>query len=351
MLKYNEICHANFAKSFRGGERQTLLLIEELSQKGYKQVIFTREKSQLAKRLLSIKNLTIIQIKKPYIFSLRKVNSNAIIHAHETKAAQFAYFAHLCFGNPYIITRRVVNPISKIFFNRAIYLNSKYTIALSTAIKEQILELNQNVNIKIIPDAFSNLEYKTKEVQNLKNKFKNKFIIGSIGELDNDTKGQLYLIEALKMLEKDYKEIHLILLGKGKDFQLYKDTSKDMTNISIEGFVNNVGDYLQCFNLFVFPSIKEGLGSSLLDVMNFEIPIIATNTGGIPDIIKDDFNGVLIEMKNTQAIYDAILKLYHNKELVKKYTDNAKNNLKNYHITSITSSYEACYNIEKEILQ
>jgi len=340
------ISHVNFAKGFRGGERQTLLLIKELSKQGYKQLILTRVNSELAKKLNTIDNLEIIQVNKPYVLSISKVKFSSIMHAHETKAAQFVFFANLFLKIPYIITRRVVNSIKNNFFNKLIYQNSRYTIALSNAIKDQISLLSKDINIKIIPDAYSKLEYNKEEVIKLKSRFKDKFIIGSIGELDNKVKGQLYLIQAMKLLEKEFPEIHLVILGKGKDLEKYKEISKDMTNITIEGFVSNVGDYLKSFNLFVFPSLKEGLGSSLLDAMDFEVPIITTNTGGIPDIVQNNINGVLVEPRNSKDIYTHIVKLYKDKELADRYILNAKNNLVNYDIKIIAANYLKCYKKE-----
>ena len=101
------ITHINFAKGFRGGERQTLLLIKELSKRGYIQKVLTRKESELAKRLEGIENLEIIKINKPYIFNVKAIKDSSILHAHETKAAQFAYFAHIIYDIPYIVTEEL----------------------------------------------------------------------------------------------------------------------------------------------------------------------------------------------------------------------------------------------------
>jgi len=116
------ITHCNFAKGFRGGERQTLLLIEALSNMGYSQKLITRKNSTLAEKSNHIKNLEIIKISKPYIFSVGSMKSTTLIHAHETKSAQFAFFANLIFKIPYVVTRRVDNRIKDNFFNKKINL-------------------------------------------------------------------------------------------------------------------------------------------------------------------------------------------------------------------------------------
>lgn len=345
------ITHINLAKGFRGGERQTLLLIKELSKQGYIQKVITRTNSELAKRLKDTKNLTIIKIHKPYFFNLKAIKDSSILHAHETKAAQFSYFSNLIYNIPYIITRRVDNPIKNNFFNKNIYTKATYTVPVSSVIKNETLKINDKINIKIIADAYSKLTINEDGVKKIKQKFQDKFLIGNIGELDNNHKGQYYLIEAMKKIQTNYPNIHLLFLGKGKDEQNYKKQSKDLRNISFEGFVNNVEDYIKCFDLFVFPSLHEGLGSILLDIMQMQVPIIATNVGGIPDIIHNNQNGILIEPKNSDAIYNAIVKLYKNKELRETLSKEAFKTKDNYSFEKMTNHYINIYTeIENKLI-
>ena len=337
------ITHLNFAKGFRVGERQTLLLIKELSHRGFKQKVITRKKSELAVRLSKINNLEIIKISKPYVLSLNKIKDSSILHAHETKAAQFCYFANALFGIPYIITRRVDNPIKNNFFNKRIYENSTYTAVLSKAIEKETLKISKNINTKIIPSAYSKLEVNQNNVELLKKRFQNKFLLGNIGELDNSHKGQFYLIEAMKKLASTYPNIHLILLGKGKDEINYKNQAKDLNNITFEGFVDNVGDYIQALDLFVFPSVNEGLGSILFDIMQSNVPIIASDVGGIPDIVHHNTNGFLVEPKNSDKIYDAIEKLYLDEDLRKRLLKEAFKNIDNFGFEKMADRYEKIY--------
>ncbi len=338
-----KITHVNFAKGFRGGERQTMLLIGELSKRSYMQKILTRKKSQLAKRLKDIKNLEIIEISKPYILHLAKTDGSSIIHAHETKAAQFAYFANLIYKIPYIITRRVDNPIKNNFFNKKIYQNSLYTVALSNAIKNETLKISNKINMKIVPSAYSILEINSKRVESIKERFNNKFLIGHIGELDNAHKGQYYLIEAMRKIAQKFPYIHLVLLGQGKDEQKFKTQADNLANITFEGFVDNVGDYMQCFDIFVFPSLHEGLGSILFDVMQSNVPIIASDIGGIPDIIENGKNGILVPTKNAKEIYKAIEKLYLNESLRDRLSNASFKNIENYSSKKMCDRYIELY--------
>lgn len=336
------ITHTNFAKGFRGGERQTLLLIKELSKKGYLQKVFTRVNSNLADRLEGIKNLTIIRAKKPYIFSLSKAKNSSIIHAHEAKGAQFAYFANLFYKIPYIITRRVSFPIKNNFFNRAMYTNSSYVVTVANYIQDTVKKINKDLKFKTINSAYSDLKIDNKEVQNIKDRYKSKFIIGTIGELEH-LKGQYYLIEAIRMLNKEFDDIELILLGKGSQEELFKEQTKNLDNVTFTGFVNNVGDYIQCFDIFVFPSLSEGIASILFDIMKSDVAIVTTNVGGIPEYMINNKNGILVESKNIEVLYKAIKELYLDKELRDRLSKEALKNIENYSISAMTQKYEEIY--------
>lgn len=337
------ITHLNFAKGFRGGERQTLLLVEELSKRGYTQILVTRKNSELANRAKDIKNLKILKISKPYIFSLGVIKKSKVLHAHETKAAQFTYFANKLFKIPYIITRRVDNPIKNNFLNKKIYENSSSTVVLSKAIENETLKVAPKTKVEVIPSAYSKFKIDKYVSKKIKERFSDKYLVGNIGELDNVHKGQYYLIEAAKRIENKYPDIHFIFLGKGKDELNYKEQSTGMTNITFEGFVDNVGDYISCLNLFVFPSLNEGLGSILFDVIQQKVPIIASNVGGIPEIIENEKSGILVETKNIELLYKSIEKVYLDKTLGDKLALQAIKDIDKFSPEIMTNKYEKIY--------
>lgn len=318
------ITHVNFSKGFRGGERQTLLLINEIAKNGRHQRLITRSNSELALRAKTIEKLNIIEISKPYFISLNCIKNSSIVHAHEARAAQFSYFGYFRYQIPYIITKRIDRKIRNHPLNRLTYKHASAMVGISRVITKKLLDFSSASIVKTIPSALAQLPFDDKNINTLKERFKSKFLIGHIGELDDATKGQSFIIEAARMLQNKFPMIHFIFIGKGKDLNRYKEQSKNLNNITFEGFVDNVGDYISVFDLFIFPSIHEGLGSTLLDVMSFDTPIIATNVGGIVDIIIDNKNGLLIKPKNSQDIYNAILLLFNDPLLAKSFSTQAK---------------------------
>lgn len=337
------ICHINLAKGFRGGERQTELLVRTLSEKGLKQHLVVLKNSPLSIRLKNLAALEISEINKPYLIHFGACKNCDLLHAHEAKASHFAFFVNLLLNRPYIITRRIPNPPKHNFFTHKVYKNAFRIAALSSAIKDTMTTYEKNLNIDIIPSMTSHLPVSSDKIKALRNQYAGKFIVGHIGALSNHHKGQQYIIETASILQKSHPDIHFLLLGQGKDEQWLKQLAAGLQNVTFVGFVDNVGDYLELFDLFIFPSLEEGLGSILLDAMEFGKPIIATAVDGIPDIIKHNKNGLLIEPRNTNLLKDALIMLHNDARLRSQLGQNGKAMARNYDPEIIAQKYLDLY--------
>ena len=183
----------------------------------------------------------------------------------------------------------------------------------------------------------------------LKHKFKvplNFQIVGTIaafaGHKDYPT-----LIKAIQFVVKEIKNIIFIFVGDGKLMIDMISLAKQLNvvdYIRFEGFKENISEYLNLFDIFVLSSKKEGLGSSILDAQSCGLPIISTKTGGIPEIIKDGFNGILVEPQNPKMLAEAIIKLYNDDELKKRLSENALTSVKEFDINITYSKYLQLFN-------
>ncbi len=343
MQTYPAVTHLNFAKGFRGGERQTFLLIKELAKKGLQQQLFVRKNSKLTLRCKDIPNLRIVEISKPYIMHIPKLKASDILHAHETKALQFAYFASKTLSLPYIVTRRVDNPVTKNFFNKALYKNASAVVALSSAIKKEILKLDTHLHVKIIPSAFSAMKLQEENVARIQQQFAGKFLAGHVGALDEEHKGQSLIIDLARRVQKSHPDILFLLVGGGKDEEYLKNLAKDLPNVHFVGFVENVYDYIAAFDLFLFPSKNEGLGSTLLDAMYLQKPIVASAVGGIVDLIENEKNGLLFSSGDLDAFTKQFFRLYENENLRKSIALNAAKHIEEYSPQNMAKKYLQTY--------
>jgi glycosyltransferase involved in cell wall biosynthesis len=166
------------------------------------------------------------------------------------------------------------------------------------------------LRISTVASAHSNLPHDPDRARRHRDRFAGKFIVGHIAAFDFAHKGQTFLIEAAQRIERLHPEIHFLLLGAGRDEAALRVLAAQRRNVTIEGWTDHVGDYLAAFDVFAFPSIREGLGSILLDAMQFGLPIVASRAGGIPDLVEDERNGLLVPAQDAVALTRAISRLF-----------------------------------------
>jgi len=170
-----------------------------------------------------------------------------------------------------------------------------------------------------------------------------KLIVGHVGALDNGQKGQEYIIAVARELERSYPDVHFMLVGGGDDEGMLKAAAAGLSNLTFTGFVNNVGDFLATFDIFVLPSNREGIGSILLDAMEQGLPVIASSVGGVPDIVHHERNGLLIEPANPTQLRDAILRLRDDETLRRNYGDHGRELAKDFTAEAMWRKYLALY--------
>ncbi len=137
--------------------------------------------------------------------------------------------------------------------------------------------------------------------------FENKIIIGTVGELTKN-KGLKYAIEAVKNIP----DCFYIIIGDGEEkenFQKIIVRNKLQEKIFLTGFVQNASQYLKAFDIFILPSVKEGLPYVLLEAGLAGLPVVASRVGGTPEIIDDGENGILVEVGNVSEIFKLLKNL------------------------------------------
>lgn len=344
MSKFH-ITHINLSHGFRGGERQTVLLIKGLSKFNLKQCLICRKTSPLIQHLEDIPNLQIVDVSdKPdaRLLGHIKIGTNTeLIQAHETLAAQSSLLHHTLFKTPYVITRRVDDKIRNNAFNKAMYSKAAACVGVSSVISKVITD-TFNVRAITIHSAFSGIKVNTEEQNKINKQWQGRFVIGQVGALVDRHKGQSTLLGAIKILQKKIPNLLVVFLGDGADKEALIMKSQGLP-VDFLGFHNNVADYISNFDVFAFPSNNEGLGSVILDAMYLKVPVVASNVGGIPDLVTDNVSGLLITKGNSEQLADRILKIYSNKELTKQLTNNAYQVAINNSTDIMTQHYLSLY--------
>lgn len=142
-------------------------------------------------------------------------------------------------------------------------------------------------------------------------------IIGTVANL-YENKGLKYLIEAANEVVKDMPNCLFILIGEGELENKLRKIIKDnrlQNNFFMLGKVLDAYKYFNAFDIFCLPSIKEGLSYTLIEALMAGLPIVATNVGGNPEIVKDGVNGFLVQPKDRNGLAEKIKILLKNNEI------------------------------------
>ena len=214
------------------------------------------------------------------------------------------------FNAPRALFQRV---LIRLFSILIVYL-AHQTIAVSQAIRS---DMPQRLQRKIVVihngvAAFSLLPREEARARLNKNRetTHNELWIGTVAEL-HPVKGLRYGIEAFAHVRGE-RPMRYFLLGEGKDHAALQEYIRSLhceSQIQLAGFVEHAERYLAAFDIVLMPSLSEGLSYSALEAGAAGRALIASNVGGIPEIIENGVHGILVPAKDTQAIAGAIIAL------------------------------------------
>lgn len=252
-----------------------------------------------------------------------------VVHLNSAKAGGVGALAARLAGVPRIIftahgwafneERSTLQRLFIKFFSWMTTLLSHKTIAVSLAVKNDTRKwLFAQKKIIVVRNGVSDTKFYDREEAREKlfsqtsiTLPSNAFLLCTIAELHNN-KGLQYSIKAFAELAKENTSLHYFIFGDGEEKE-HLDTL--IRSLGMEGrahllgFTKGASTFLRAFDLFILPSITEGLGFVILEAGCAGIPVIASRVGGIPEIIDDGRTGILIPLRNTPAISSAIKSL------------------------------------------
>lgn len=356
-----KVLHLDSGRGWRGGQRQVYYLLEELVKIQNLEVF-------LSSPLDSPLSLKVAELGVPVfsanihriidVFSIMKlrgfINKNKIqiIHCHCGHSHSFGYVLSLLTNVKVVATRRVDFVPKGSFINKKKYCSPNITknIAISNAIRNILKDYGvPEERLEIIPSCIPMKKIGNKqEARNgLINELKlseDSVLIGSLAHFA-EHKGQTFMIKAAEKIIQKNNKVHFILGGEG---DLKKSIEKEVQEKGLAdhfyflGFREDVDELNLAFDYFIMTSIEEGLCSSIIDAMMAETTVVATNAGGIPDLVINDKTGYLAQKGDPISIADTVLKAIDadNSDIIK----NAKAHIINGFTTKVMSEkYQALY--------
>lgn len=266
-----------------------------------------------------------------------------VVHSHEGRSVYAAWLRNEVSGTPYVVTRRVNNPLRRSWLTRRAYVRASAVASVAADVARIVRELDGRIRSCVIHSSSSGLAVDAARVKSIREAFPGKWIIGNVGALDNAQKGQEYIIEVARRLQTSHSELAFVLVGGGDDESMLRGLAAGLPNVTFEGWADNVGDYLEAFDLFILPSNREGIGGILLDAMDRALPIIATRVGGVPEIVHDGENGMLIEPGDPDALQAMILRLYEDPGLRREIGENGREFSRDFTADAMAEKYMELY--------
>jgi glycosyltransferase involved in cell wall biosynthesis len=214
-----------------------------------------------------------------------------------------------------IIFRRVNFPLRK-----GIFTLVKYTwgidcvIAISESIRQQ-MKIGGVPSSKI-RTIYEGIDLSTAARHNRAETHPKPAVVGTVAHLSPE-KGLKYLIEAASLIPEVQKRLRFVIVGDGECLKELEQMaeSKGLSDIfEFAGFHSDTFQYMKSFDIFVLPSLSEGLSSAILEAMASSLPIVATKVGGIPELVTDGENGLLVAPADPEALAVAIQRLAENPE-------------------------------------
>lgn len=143
--------------------------------------------------------------------------------------------------------------------------------------------------------------------------------------------GVIYLIKAIPRIVESRQDVRFVFVGPVRDYDYFKSIQDFVKKSKIEPYVvftggipyNQMPAFYAASDVVVLPSLIEAISLAALEAMACGKPVVATSVGGLPEIIKNNHNGVLVEPANSKALAEAISAIICDEQLISKYVRNS----------------------------
>ncbi|MBI4309297.1 MAG: glycosyltransferase family 4 protein [Candidatus Omnitrophica bacterium] len=250
----------------------------------------------------------------PAMVRMIKTEKIDLIHANTRVTQVMAALAARLTGKPFVSTcHGFFNPRR---FRRMFPCWGKGVIAISHGVREHLIKDFHLLpsSVRLIPNGIDLDQFAmagARRRQELRRQWKSQGhpIVGIIARLSG-VKGIDVLINAMPAVLAQFPRAKLWIVGEGpqlNDLRNLVETKGLSTAVRFEPVINRSADILPIFDVFVMPSLQEGLGLSVMEAQAAGIPVVASDVGGLPDLIEDGKTGLLAPPGNSDALAQKII--------------------------------------------
>jgi glycosyltransferase involved in cell wall biosynthesis len=313
-----KVLYVDLEREWRGGQSQALLTLRGLRERGHNAGLLTAQDSPLAKRA-SVSGISVHQIPR---FGLRLWAAGAIrrliagerfdiVHVNEPHALTAAWLAGVQKSVPMVVSRRVAYALRQGRLAWARYLSARRILAISRYVEQSIL--NSGMAAENVEVVYEGVEVPPPVTPEARLRARQRWgvgeherLLGCVGYLLPE-KGQAFVVRALSTVRARIPGARLLeALAREQGLR---------DAVIFAGFVDDVPQVYAALDVFVFPSLAEPLGTSLLAAMAWGLPVLAVASGGVPEYVEDSNNGLLVARPDADLLSAGMLRLLNEESL------------------------------------
>ncbi len=331
------ILHTETLKRWGGQQNRVLSEAIGLNQRGHHVIIVCHRGSALAEKSkkAGIKVYEVNMVKQahvktiPELIHIIRKEKIDIVSTHSSVDSWAGGIASRLTGRHLVRFRHNLFPIGRDPLTRLIYSMPDSIITISNAVKNVLVNRGiKKKKITVIPSSV-NTEFFNPEVDDLRKELKippDAIVIGNTSTF-TQLKGQEFLLQAFNMI---YEKIPCILLFAGDLDEPFKTEYLSHVNEGLRDKVifldhrEDIPRVLKIIDIFVYPSLLEGLGTALIEAMAMEKPIILSNIPTFRDFIEDRVNGLYFNVRDSEDLAVKVISLIQNKNLREQLSRNAR---------------------------
>lgn len=345
-----------------GTEIGTYLISRTLVSHGHKVFIFTQRQASFGEKKLPVQ-VQPIQLGKPIrLFSILSFLTSGFAHYYLIRRSVEVMLGRgasagsfLClllswiYSKPYVVACQgsdilaVRNAFARLL-QRAILIKADVVVTVSKDLKKVLVckYMIPPQKIVVVPNGYDAEMVKRSHLIQKGQRDRRQLVF--IGRLE-PVKDPITLLEAFRILVPILPDVRLVLAGKGSlinqlKHYVKKNTLEDRVHFTGKISHDDVFKVLSDSDLFVLSSLSEGLPNSIIEAMAMGKPVVATSVGGIPDVIVDGFNGLLVPPKSADKLAHNILYILTHPDIAEALGRNAMASIKKYSWEEIIRLYE-----------
>lgn len=208
-------------------------------------------------------------------------------------------------------------------------------------------------NIQVVYNGIDAQRYypsnKLRDAFRTEHAVQDKFVVGTVGRF-HPIKDHFTLMKGFALFQEKVPEAELLLVGGEKNGKMISNYQNQVDALKLQGKIHflpttpEVTKVFNGFDTFVLSSISEGCSNVILEAMACGVPVVATRTGGNPELVQDQVNGLLFDVGSAEQLADRLLNVYKNKDLRKRFQNNGPSFIhENFTLETTVSNYQNLY--------